>query len=122
MSSRPHKYDMGIVGNCSFMAYIDTAKRVQWMCMPKFDSSFIFGGLLDKEKGGDFSVIPQDDNFTSHQYYCRNTNILSPFRKTLLSHNPPLFARANRTCRCTSGRMIQSKKVFVYYQKKRVRN
>lgn len=70
-----HQYNMGIVGNCSYMAYIDTDAAVQWMCMPKFDSDFIFGGLLDREKGGMFSIIPNSD-YTTRQYYIPNTNVL----------------------------------------------
>ena len=67
---------MGIVGNCSYMAYIDTHAAVKWMCMPRFDSSFLFGSLLDKEKGGEFSVTPEGE-FSSHQYYITNTNVLA---------------------------------------------
>jgi GH15 family glucan-1,4-alpha-glucosidase len=44
--------------------------------MPKFDSSFVFGSLLDKNKGGEFSVVPEAENWSSRQYYIRNTNIL----------------------------------------------
>jgi GH15 family glucan-1,4-alpha-glucosidase len=40
---------MGIVGNCTYMAYIDTHAAVKWMCMPRFDSSFLFGSLLDSK-------------------------------------------------------------------------
>ena len=71
-----HKYNLGIVGNCSFLAYIDTQTNVQWMCMPKFDSSFVFGSLLDKQKGGQFQIVPTDEDVTYHQYYIENTNIL----------------------------------------------
>lgn len=67
---------MGLVGNCSYLAYIDTWARVQWMCMPRFDSSFVFGGLLDGKKGGEFSVLPAADSFSSKQYYVKNTNVL----------------------------------------------
>lgn len=70
-----HRYNMGLVGNCSYMAYIDTCGSVQWMCMPRFDSPFLFGALIDKEKGGEFSVIPVGD-FESEQYYITNTNVL----------------------------------------------
>jgi GH15 family glucan-1,4-alpha-glucosidase len=45
------------------------------MCWPRFDSQFIFGGLLDREKGGEFSARPLGE-FTSAQYYLENTNIL----------------------------------------------
>lgn len=67
---------MGVVGNCSYMAYIDTAAAIQWMCMPRFDSSFLFGSLLDRRKGGEFSVTPAGE-FTSTQHYIPNTNVLS---------------------------------------------
>lgn len=67
---------MGIVGNCSYMAYIDTHAAVKWMCMPRFDSSFLFGSLLDKEKGGEFSITPEGE-FSSSQYYIPNTNVLA---------------------------------------------
>jgi len=66
---------MGIVGNCSYMAYIDTEAAVRWMCMPRFDSSFLFGSLLDQKKGGEFSIKPVGA-FTSRQYYIVNTNVL----------------------------------------------
>ncbi len=71
-----HKYNLGIVGNCSFLAYVDTETNVQWMCMPRFDSRFVFGGLLDKQKGGKFQIVPVDEGLSYHQYYIENTNIL----------------------------------------------
>lgn len=43
--------------------------------MPRFDSSFIFGSLLDKQKGGAFSILP-DGAYEAKQYYIENTNIL----------------------------------------------
>jgi GH15 family glucan-1,4-alpha-glucosidase len=73
---KTHKYNLGIIGNCSFLAYIDTHANIQWMCMPRFDSSFIFGALLDKEKGGEFYINPSEANFKSKQYYIPNTNVL----------------------------------------------
>jgi GH15 family glucan-1,4-alpha-glucosidase len=72
-----HKYNMGIVGNCSFLAYIDLKANVKWMCMPRFDSSFIFGSLLDHAKGGEFSITPYPGAYKSKQYYLKNTNILA---------------------------------------------
>ncbi len=38
-------------------------------------ASFIFGSLLDKEQGGEFSVTPMG-KYTSRQYYIENTNVL----------------------------------------------
>jgi GH15 family glucan-1,4-alpha-glucosidase len=71
-----HKYNLGVIGNCSYLAYIDTLADVKWMCMPRFDSSFLFGSLLDEEKGGHFSIRPTDPSCTSRQYYIPNSNVL----------------------------------------------
>ncbi|TWJ00863.1 GH15 family glucan-1,4-alpha-glucosidase [Mucilaginibacter frigoritolerans] len=70
-----HTYDTGIIGNCAFLAHINKNTNVDWLCWPRFDSTFIFGGLLDQKKGGAFSILPTSD-YTSHQYYLENTNVL----------------------------------------------
>ncbi|MES2857244.1 MAG: glycoside hydrolase family 15 protein [Bdellovibrionota bacterium] len=72
-----HTYKFGVIGNCAFIAYIDTHANVVWQCLPRFDSSFIFGGLLDPEKGGRFSISPQSGQECSRQSYVENTNILT---------------------------------------------
>lgn len=71
-----HKYDFGVIGNCSYLAYIDMHADVKWMCMPRFDSSFLFGSLLDEEKGGHFYIRPAAAQYESKQYYIPNTNVL----------------------------------------------
>lgn len=75
MASR-HTYDLGLIGNCSYQAHIHLNTNVEWMCWPRFDSSFIFGGLLDKNKGGSFSITPADSKGEFSQHYLENTNIL----------------------------------------------
>jgi len=70
-----HTYNTGIIGNCAFLAHVNKNTNVEWLCWPRFDSTFIFGGLLDKNKGGEFSILP-DGKFTSKQYYLENTNVL----------------------------------------------
>ena len=72
-----NRYNFGVIGNCSYLAYINTTANVNWLCLPKFDSSFIFGSLLDENKGGEFSINPNNGEFTSKQYYLKNTNILA---------------------------------------------
>jgi GH15 family glucan-1,4-alpha-glucosidase len=71
-----HTYDMGVVGNCAFLALIGTDTAVRWLCWPRFDSSFVFGSLLDEQKGGECSIRPATAEFTSSQYYVPNTNVL----------------------------------------------
>lgn len=70
-----HTYKMGIIGNCSYLAHISMNTNICWLCMPRFDSSFLFGGLVDSKRGGEFSILPEGE-FKSTQYYIENTNIL----------------------------------------------
>jgi GH15 family glucan-1,4-alpha-glucosidase len=71
-----HKYNLGVVGNCTYLAYIDLRADVRWMCMPRFDSSFLFGSLLDEEKGGHFCIRPTGEDYRVRQHYITNTNVL----------------------------------------------
>jgi len=68
--------NLALIGNCNYQALIDDCARVQWLCWPRFDSSFVFGGLLDDTRGGEFSIAPRSDSFTSSQSYLPNTNVL----------------------------------------------
>lgn len=70
-----HVYRSGIIGNCAYIAHIDMDTNVCWACFPRFDSSFLFGALLDEEKGGTFDILPCGP-YASRQYYMDNTNVL----------------------------------------------
>lgn len=70
-----HTYQTGIIGNCSFLAHVNKNTNIDWLCWPRFDSSFVLGAMLDKEKGGEFSILPEG-KFVSEQYYLENTNVL----------------------------------------------
>jgi GH15 family glucan-1,4-alpha-glucosidase len=72
---KQHQYRMGLVGNCSYLAYIDESASVKWLCWPRFDSSFVFGSLLDSKVGGEFSITPAG-RYQSKQQYVANTNVL----------------------------------------------
>lgn len=71
-----HLYGSGLIGNCAYLAHVEKNTNISWLCMPRFDSDFIFGGMLDKEKGGEFSILPKTDAITCTQEYLENTNIL----------------------------------------------
>ena len=71
-----HTYDYGVIGNCAFSAHIHKNTNISWMCWPRFDSSFIFGSMLDENKGGEFSIKPADGDYGTRQYYIENTNVL----------------------------------------------
>ncbi len=71
-----HKYQTGIIGNCAYIAHINKNTNIDWLCWPRFDSTFVFGNMLDSKKGGEFSVLPSGSGYTSTQYYLENTNVL----------------------------------------------
>lgn len=68
--------DHALIGNCSFQALVDQTAKIDWLCWPRFDSSPVFGGLLDEQKGGYFAVQPASKDWTSEQRYLPNTNIV----------------------------------------------
>lgn len=71
-----HRYEMGLIGNCSFLGLISKDSSVEWMCWPRFDSSYVFGGLIaEPEKSGRFQIVPVGQ-YQSFQYYIENTTIL----------------------------------------------
>lgn len=71
-----HIYPHGLIGNCAYLALVHKDTNIDWMCLPRFDSSFVFGRLLSKDKGGEFSIRPAEGDFETHQHYVTNTNVL----------------------------------------------
>jgi GH15 family glucan-1,4-alpha-glucosidase len=65
--------DLAIIGNCSYSALLRHGS-VEWMCWPRPDSSFVFGPLLDRERGGAFTVEGVDATEV-RQEYLENTNV-----------------------------------------------
>src|SRR3954469_25949681 len=98
-----HTYDMGIVGNCAYVAHIDTCARVVWMCLPRFDSSSVFGHLLDHERGGQLAVEPVDaSGAPGRQQYLWNTNVLettieAPDGGFRVTAGPPRYKHSGRS-------------------------
>jgi len=67
-------YGLGIIGNCSYSALLRDGS-VEWLCWPRPDSSFVFGPILDRERGGVFAVEGVDAEKV-RQSYVENTNVL----------------------------------------------
>jgi len=79
MSYSDASVNLALIGNCNYQALIDDEARVQWLCWPRFDSSFVFGGLVDGERGGEYSIRPRDDGYATAQEYLPNTNIVKTY-------------------------------------------
>ncbi len=74
--NKRHIYNSGIIGNCNYIAHVHKSTNINWLCWPSFEDSFVFGCLLDTEKGGEFNIRLDDSHINSNQYYLENTNIL----------------------------------------------
>ncbi|MFC2087619.1 glycoside hydrolase family 15 protein [Bacteroidota bacterium] len=66
----------GVVGNCRSAALVSERGTIEWLCLPDFNSPSVFAKILDRNKGGEFS-IEVDKGFEIQQSYVDYTNILS---------------------------------------------
>ena len=69
--------DLGLIGNGSVAALVDTLGRIVWGCVPSFDGDPTFCALLSpsRHEGGDFS-IELEDVVSARQQYVANTAVL----------------------------------------------
>ncbi|KAG5935516.1 hypothetical protein E4U53_000417 [Claviceps sorghi] len=69
--------DYGMIGNMHTCALVGIDGSVDFMCWPDFDSPSVFCRLLDKDKGGYFSIAPPEDcGCTRKQQYLPSSCIL----------------------------------------------
>ncbi|PSR99364.1 glycosyl hydrolase [Coniella lustricola] len=69
--------DYGLIGNLRTAALIGMDGSCDFMCWPDFDSPSVFCRLLDKHKGGHFSITPPPNiTCTTKQSYLPSSNIL----------------------------------------------
>ncbi|KAK1757445.1 trehalase [Echria macrotheca] len=67
----------GLIGNMRTCALVGMDGSVDFMCWPEFDSPTVFCRLLDKDKGGYFSIQPAKHlSCTTKQQYLPSSNIL----------------------------------------------
>ncbi|WP_446218529.1 glycoside hydrolase family 15 protein [Micromonospora sp. IBHARD004] len=76
MDSYPAVESHGLIGDLQTAALVAMDGTVDWFCAPRFDSPSVFGGLLDRHKGGHFKVSPEGVDYVSKQLYLPGTPIL----------------------------------------------
>ncbi len=91
MAMQPADYPIrkyGLIGNCETAALVNSDGGIDWLCLPAFDGPSFFGALLDREKGGEFSIKPAGE-FRIEQTYAG---------ETAMSRNPVSSANTRLSC------------------------
>jgi GH15 family glucan-1,4-alpha-glucosidase len=67
--------DYGVIGDLRSAALVSKQGAIDWMCLPRFDSPWVFGRLLDWDKGGYLQLCPAGESLAFRQYR-RDSNVL----------------------------------------------
>jgi GH15 family glucan-1,4-alpha-glucosidase len=81
MMNSPKLPDYALIGNCRSAALISKYGSIDWCCLPEFHSPAIFSALLDRSRGGYFSISPMEE-YQSFQNYAPDTNVVETIFKT----------------------------------------
>src|SRR5215467_3057380 len=71
----PKIQDYGVIGDCRAAALVSRYGSIEWLCWPRFDSPAVFAAMLDREKGGAWSIVPSSQ-FEVTRCYIPDSNVL----------------------------------------------
>jgi GH15 family glucan-1,4-alpha-glucosidase len=71
----PPLEDLGLIGDGATVALVGLDGSICWLCLPRFDSEPLFCGLLDRDRGGHFTITP-DGLTEARQRYEPDTGVL----------------------------------------------
>jgi GH15 family glucan-1,4-alpha-glucosidase len=73
--SRPLE-EYGLIGNMISAAMVGCDGSIDWLCLPRFDSSACFAALLGTAENGRWRIAPQDGDYRASQRYLPATAVL----------------------------------------------
>src|SRR5437867_13442481 len=65
-----------MIGDLRSAALVSKQGSIDWMCLPRFDSPWLFGRLLDWDKGGFLQLIPVHAGASMFRQYRRDSNVI----------------------------------------------
>lgn len=71
----PPLEDYAIIGDTHSIGLVSTEGSIDWLCLPRFDSSSAFAALLDGDRGGYWQIAPEN-SFKSRRRYHDDSLIL----------------------------------------------
>ena len=60
--------DYAFIGNCITAALVSRDGSIDWLCLPRFDSSACFAALLGNREHGGWRLAPKDPARVSRKY------------------------------------------------------
>ncbi|MGE3617319.1 MAG: glycoside hydrolase family 15 protein [Gemmatimonadales bacterium] len=76
MTGRRSALGYAAFGNGRVLGLVGPSSEIDWLCLPRFDSPSVFGGLLDPAQAGVFRVLSQGRRVEGRISYLRNTNVV----------------------------------------------
>jgi alpha,alpha-trehalase len=67
--------DHGLISDGSTAALVGRDGAISWLCVPRFDGDALFSAILDRERGGSFTVQPEGLR-RARQRYVEDTMVL----------------------------------------------
>ena len=67
--------DYAPIGDHHTVALVGLDGAIDWLCLPSFDAPFVFGALVDADRGGRLTLAPAE-RYDTERRYIRDTNVL----------------------------------------------
>ncbi|HEV7437434.1 MAG TPA: glycoside hydrolase family 15 protein [Pseudorhizobium sp.] len=101
--------DYAMIGDCETAALVSKSGSIDWLCLPRFDSSACFAALLGSQDNGHWSITPRTP-YSVRRSYVQDTLVLETEfvtdtgRVALLDFMPPRDGSSN-IVRIVEGRL-----------------